>query len=279
MSGSVRLRTDATNHSRVRFTNGLTGRALDTLTPTRGSLGAPPPAGRPAMCSHPALVVVGIDLAGSPRRPTGVCVLRGLRAETHLAFSDEDILDLVRQARPALVPIDAPLSLPRGRRTSHRSGGVSLRACERALLQQGIRFFPITLGPMRMLTVRGLLLKKRLRTMGCRPVECFPGAAQDVWGLPRQHTDRRGLLAGLRKLGVKGLKQSATGDELDATTAALVGRWFLLNRASLLGGKNGVLLPAPHSRGRGRRRGQDRLCSGIRGPGWEGKNREAARKC
>lgn len=190
------------------------------------------------------LIVVGIDLAGSPRRPTGLCLLRGLTAETHIAFSDDEILDLVRQARPALVPMDAPLSLPRGRRTIHDRSGEHLRDCDRVLLRMGIRFFPITLGPMRMLTERGLALKRKLRAMGYRAVECYPGAAQDLWGLPRQHRDRRRLLAGLGALGLKSLNRKATGDELDAATAALAGRLFLLGRGRMLGGKGGILVPA-----------------------------------
>jgi predicted nuclease with RNAse H fold len=189
-------------------------------------------------------VVVGIDLAGSPRRPTGVCLLRGWLADTRIAFSDDEILDAVLAARPDLVPIDAPLSLPRGRRTIHDRSGAHLRDCDRALLRMGIRFFPITLGPMRMLTERGLALKRKLRAMGYRPVECYPGAAQDVWGLPRHHRSRKGLLAGLTKRGIHGLRQGATSDELDAATAALVGRWFLLGRGRMLGGKNGILIPA-----------------------------------
>lgn len=196
------------------------------------------------MLNRAPLVVVGIDLAGSPRRPTGVCLLHGLRAETHVAFSDDDILDAIRHAQPDLVPIDAPLSLPKGRRTIHDRSGEHLRGCDRELLRRGIRFFPITLGPMRMLTERGLALKKKLGAMGCRAVECYPGAAQDVWGLPRQHRDRNRLLAGLRKLGMQGLNKTATGDELDAATAALVGRQFLLGRGHMLGGKNGILIPA-----------------------------------
>jgi len=198
---------------------------------------------RAGLSSRAPLVVVGIDLAGSPRRPTGVCLLRGLRAETHVAFSDDDILQVVLEARPALVPIDAPLSLPRGRRTIHDRSDEHLRACDRALLRRRIRFFPITLGPMRMLTERGLALKRKLRAMGYRAVECYPGAAQDVWGLPRQHKSRARLLAGLRKLGMKELKGTATGDELDAATAALVGRQFLLGRGEMLGGKGGILIP------------------------------------
>lgn len=196
------------------------------------------------MSKHTPLVVVGIDLAGSPRRPTGLCRLRGLRAETHVAFSDDDILRVVRQARPDLVPIDAPLSLPKGRRTIHDRSGEHLRDCDRELLRRGIRFFPITLGPMRMLTERGLALKSKLSAMGYRAVECYPGAAQDIWGIPRQHRDRQGLLTGLRKLGVLSLRKTATSDELDAATAALVGRWFLFGQGAMLGGESGILIPA-----------------------------------
>jgi predicted nuclease with RNAse H fold len=189
------------------------------------------------------LVVVGIDLAGSPKRPTGLCMLHDLTAETCVALSDDDILDFVREVRPALVPIDAPLSLPNGRLTIHDRSGEHLRKCDRALLLRGIRFFPVTLGPMRMLTERGLALKRKLAQLGYKAVECFPGAAQDLWGIPRQHRDRLGLLSGLRKLGVRGLKKTATSDELNAATAALAGQWFLLGQGLMLGGDSGILIP------------------------------------
>jgi predicted nuclease with RNAse H fold len=194
------------------------------------------------------LVIVGIDLAGSPRRPTGLCILRDLKAETCVAFSDDEIVSAVKEARPSLVPIDAPLSLPKGRRTIHDRSGEHLRECDRALLRRGIHFFPITIGPMRMLTERGLMLKRILAAMGYPAVECFPGAAQDLWGLPRQHKDRQGLLTGLRTLGLRGLNKNATSDELDAATAALVGRGFLSGRGTMLGGKNGILIPVVYQR-------------------------------
>lgn len=110
----------------------------------------------------------------------------------------------MKKARPVLVPIDAPLSLPNGRLTIHDRSGDHLRECDRALLRYGIRFFPVTLGPMRMLTERGLALKAKLNAMRYQTVECYPGAAQDLWGIPRQHHDRLGLLTGLRKLGLRG---------------------------------------------------------------------------
>ncbi len=189
-------------------------------------------------------VVVGVDLAGSVRRPTGICILRGLGAETHVAFGDEEVLQWVSRAQPDLVPIDAPLSLPDGRATIQDRSGGHFRDCDRELKRRGIRFFPITLGPMRMLTERGMALKAKIEAIGYRAVECYPGAAQDLWGIPRQHKDRAGLLAGLRELGVKGLPEILTGDELDAATAALVGRWFLQGKGKLLGGAEGIVIPS-----------------------------------
>jgi len=184
-----------------------------------------------------------VDLAGSPRRPTGVCVLCGTRAQTRVALADEQILHAIEQARPDLVPIDAPLSLPSGRATIHDRTGEHLRDCDRQLRMRGIRFFPVTLGPMRMLTERGLAIRAQVEAMGYRAVECYPGGAQDVWGIPRQRRDRQGLRRGLEALGVRGLTEAMTGDELDAVTAALVGRWFLLGNGETLGGEGGIIMP------------------------------------
>lgn len=195
------------------------------------------------MPNRKAMVVVGVDLAGSPRRATGVCILRGLKARTWVARADEEILSIIEQAKPDLVPIDAPLSLPAGRTTVQDRTGGHFRECDLELRRRGIRFFPVTLGPMRMLTQRGLAIGAKIAAMGYRAVECYPGGAQDVWGIPRQHRDLKGLGAGLEKLGVKGLTEAMTGDELDAVTAALAGRWFLLGRGEMLGGDAGILMP------------------------------------
>ncbi len=196
------------------------------------------------MSSRKPFIVVGIDLAGSLRRPTGMCVLRGTKAETSIAFTDEEILRSVGWAEPDLVTIDAPLSLPNGRKTIHDRSGEHFRDCDRELQKLGVRFFPITLGPMRMLTERGMALKTKIETMGYRAVECFPGGAQDVWGIPRQHRDIAGLRVGLKRLGVEGLEDSSTSDELDAVSAALVGRLFLLGRGVMLGGEGGIVMPS-----------------------------------
>jgi predicted nuclease with RNAse H fold len=107
-----------------------------------------------------------------------------------------------------------------------------------------------------MLTERGLALKTKIRAMGYRAIECYPGAAQDVWGIPRQHRDRKELLVGLKKLGVRGLAKAATSDELDAATAALVGQWVLSGRGEMLGGEDGICIPSDRFLGKAKR---DRL--------------------
>lgn len=55
-------------------------------------------------------------------------------AETCVVFSDDEIIDRVKEIRPTLIPIDAPLSLPKGRSTIIDRSGEHLRECDRALL-------------------------------------------------------------------------------------------------------------------------------------------------
>ena len=193
------------------------------------------------------LTVVGLDLAGAPGRPTGFCFLRGLDSETRDLFSDAEILAAVAAAAPDLVAIDAPLHLPPGRASIHERNDRHYRPCDLELRRRKIPFFPITLGPMRVLTVRGMRLREELERRGHRTVEMYPGGAQDVWGIPRARRDRRGLRRGLGRLGIRGLRTDASDHELDAATGALVGRLFLQGRAEVLGDfrTGAILLPRP----------------------------------
>ncbi len=190
--------------------------------------------------------VLGIDLGGVEHRPSGVCVLRGFRAETSLLHTDAEILKLVKSICPDLVAIDAPLTLPPGRRSMEERTDRHLRPADEELLRRRIPFFPITIGPMRALTVRGIGLKRKIQRLGIRAVEIYPGGAQDVWRLPRAKRNLRGLRRGLEKLGIKGLRQDASDHELDAATGALVGKLFLQGKAEVYGDfKSGAILMPP----------------------------------
>lgn len=131
--------------------------------------------------------VIGIDLAGSPLRNTGICALRGMTVTKFATVNtDEQIMEFASSVEPDVIAIDAPLNLPPGRKSFEDRNGEHFRKCDRELLKRGIRFFPITLGPMRSLTIRGILLKKNLRRLGSKVIEIYPGAAQDVWKIARK---------------------------------------------------------------------------------------------
>lgn len=201
--------------------------------------------------------VLGLDLAGSPHRPTGCCVLVGTdTVRSSVAFSDAEIRALVASTQPELLIVDAPLSLPRGRESIEDRSGPHLRACDRELLRRRIRFFPLTLGPMRLLTVRGMRLASEFRSAGVEVVEGYPGAAQDLLGIPRKGVGVAALRRGLRRLGLKGdlVRRTLTHDELDAATIAWVGRRYLAGQALVIGdpGEGLMVLPRPAGRLNGR---------------------------
>jgi len=190
--------------------------------------------------------VVGIDLAGSPKRDTGICTLKKDSISLcTIVHTDAEIINYVEKEAPALITIDAPLNLPPGRKSIEDKNGEHFRPCDRELLRRGIRFFPITLGPMRILTKRGIHLKRVLTRRGYAVIEVYPGAAQDIWHTGRKQDGLSKLRRGLQKLGVKGLNKKMRGDELDAVTAALVGQLFLRGKAEVLGNfrRGAIVIP------------------------------------
>ncbi len=191
--------------------------------------------------------IVGVDLAGVPHRPTGLCFLNESAARTSLCFLDEDILEAIMSKKPKLVTIDAPLSLPPGRISIHQKNGEHFRPCDLELRKRKIPFFPITLGPMRVLTERGMRLKSEIERRGFPVVEIYPGGAQDVWKIPRAKQDKARLREDLRRLGLRGLKKDCSFHELDAATAALVGLFYLQGKAEVYGdfSTGAIVMPRP----------------------------------
>ena len=128
------------------------------------------------------MAIVGLDLAGVETRPTGLCILVGMKAETSLLYTNDEVLKKTEENKPKVIAIDAPLSLPPGRKSIEERTGVHLRESDKELLRRGIKFFPITLGPMRKLTERGMHLKDILESRHFTVIEVYPGGAQDILG-------------------------------------------------------------------------------------------------
>lgn len=191
------------------------------------------------------MIAVGLDLAGVDTRPTGFCTLKDMKAETFLVYRNEEIVRWVGEIEPEIIAVDAPLSLPQGRTSIEDRTSVHLRECDRELLKRGIKFFPVTLGPMRKLTNRGMQLKKTLENEHFKVIEVYPGGAQDVLEIPRKQEGLESLRRGLEKLGIERLRDGLSDHEFDAVTCAYVGRLFLEGKAAVYGTpEQAIIMPA-----------------------------------
>jgi uncharacterized protein YprB with RNaseH-like and TPR domain/predicted nuclease with RNAse H fold len=183
--------------------------------------------------------VVGIDLRGNPRNPTGWALCTGESAETRILYDDDAILKETLHARPAVVSIDAPLFLPRGRHSvlddspCRETGGI-VRDVERILWSRGIPVYPALIKHMQGLTKRGMGMAHALREQGLTVIESYPGAAQDILGIARKGKDPNLLQRGLEEFGFQ-LEKSRSHDELDAVTSALVAYYYLADDFDAIG--------------------------------------------
>ena len=166
--------------------------------------------------------IIGIDLAGRATNPSGFALLSGRKISTRLVYSDGEIVELCVGERPALIAIDAPLSMPkRG----------NLRKADASLIKRGLRVFPPTFAGMRLLTERGVHLAGKLRTKGLQVIEIHPRTSG---ALLFKTPDRRRWVTKLNKKGMK-LKKSASEHEIDAVLAALTGALYLKKKTEEVG--------------------------------------------
>ncbi len=114
-------------------------------------------------------------------------------------------------------------------------------------MRMKIRFFPITLGPMRKLTARGIKMKRVFETKGLKVIESYPGSIQDLLGMPRKQEGLEKLRRALIDYGVEGevQKKEITNDELDAITSAIVGKMFLEGNYRAIGDPEEGLMILP----------------------------------
>lgn len=174
------------------------------------------------------LRVFGIDLTGSEQRASGVALLDGVDLElTKRLNTDAEIEAEVINSKAEVVSIDSPLSLPEDKNKIYRR-------CELELKRRGIGVYWCLLPSMRNLTMRGISLAAKLRNAGATVIESYPGAAQDILGIPRKQKGTQALADALAKFGIRG-NLDISHDELDAVTAAIVGQYYLRGDYEALG--------------------------------------------
>ena len=227
------------------------------------------------------ITVVGIDLTGSEDRKSGWAAATGRSLTMDLVASDADLMERTLVAEPFLVSIDSPLSLPAGRTSEfdddpgRKEYGI-VREAERQLRKRGIHVYPALLPSMQRLTQRGVELATRLRKRGVPVIESYPGAAQDILGIPRKKTSLKHLVEGLRRFGYSGLTGEAdvSHDELDAATSALVGQFMLAGYWEALGSaeEDYLIVPTVDQRPLGLR---PAIAVGLSGPIAAGKTTAA----
>lgn len=188
-------------------------------------------------CGKPPRIV-GIDLTGSEKRATGWALMDGAQAETKCLRTDAELIRETITAKPDLVSIDSPLSFPEGVTDPDHVGDSPIyRKCELALKRMGISVFWCLLPTMKGLTTRGMRLANALREAGLNVIESYPGAAQDVLGIPRKGSSLEELKRGLHRAGISGefVTGKVTHDEVDAVTSALVGLFYQADEYIALG--------------------------------------------
>ncbi|MBO3461663.1 ribonuclease H-like domain-containing protein [Aetokthonos hydrillicola Thurmond2011] len=188
------------------------------------------------------LKIVGIDLSGSENRASGWSLLEGDYVITKRLNTNSDIINATLDAKPTLVSIDSPLSLPKGRISVEDSDpgrqlyGIT-RSCERILKKRGINVYPSLIKSMQNLTARGIRLAQYFRKQGIPVIESYPGAAQDIMNIPRKQAGIEFLRIGLSEFGIRGdfSEKTISHDELDAITSAIVGIFFWNGKFEALG--------------------------------------------
>ena len=184
--------------------------------------------------------IIGIDLAGKPENPTGICFLNKNKLNFFTAFSDDEILNFVASNNPSLIVIDAPLSLPNGRcclsnECSCSEIGGHFRKAEVEMRKYG-RTLPLTFRGMRMLTERAIKLADKLKE-DYEVIESHPRTIQKILGFETPKNVEK----------YYSIPSNISEHELDAILLILTGKFYIKSQFMEFGDeKEGIIiLPKP----------------------------------
>jgi len=185
--------------------------------------------------------IIGIDLAGKPENPTGICFLNMNKLNFFTAFSDDEILNFVTANNPSLIIIDAPLSLPKNRcclsnECSCSEIGGHFRKAEVEMRKHG-RTLPLTFRGMRMLTERAIKLADMLKE-DHEVIESHPRTIQKVLGFESPQNVEK----------YYEIPQDISEHELDAALLVLNGIFYIKGQFMEFGDPDEgiIILPKPH---------------------------------
>ncbi len=176
-------------------------------------------------------IVGGLDLAGSPKRPSGLVILDTLSNTilyAGIVYDTEKIVNTITAYTPTVIAIDSPLS--------HSQRGYRLVDIE--LKRRGYRVLPPSWRGMKMLVDRALVIMKRLVEKNIAVIETHPRSAlkssrcETIWDL-------------LVSTGIKGLPQYLPKDVADAAISAVVAKFYVEGRAVYISASDGIVYLLP----------------------------------
>ena len=172
------------------------------------------------------LIIIGIDLAGSSKNPTGWALWKNKTVKTKLVYTSKEIMESVVTNKPSIIAIDAPLRLPKK--------GI-LRSADKEMIKRGYRVFPPTLPAMKKLTSRAMRINKLIVEKGYKTVEVHPTSTRKALNMPLKDWGKIQTL--LKDIGLKGDVETRhlTPHEIDAVTAALTAYLQIRNQTESVG--------------------------------------------
>ena len=181
-------------------------------------------------------IIIGIDLAGMPKNPTGWALWKNKVISTCHLYENKEILEQLTKIKPVLVAIDAPLSLP-------KEG--AMRKADREMYRRGYPVFPPRFSAMKKLTLRARKITQQIKREELHIIEVHPTSTRKALKMPAK--DWKEIQSIFLQLGLEGdLKTRVlTPHEIDAVTAALTGYLYLQRKTQLIGNEEEGYIVVP----------------------------------
>ena len=181
-------------------------------------------------------VIIGIDLAGVEKNPTGWALWKNKVISTCHLYENQEILEHLTKFKPTLIAIDAPLSLP-------RKG--TMRKADKEMYRRGYPVFPPRFPAMEKLTLRAMKIIQQIKREKLHIIEVHPTSTRKALKIPTKDWEK--IQNVFLHMGLKGDLETRvlTSHEIDAVTAALTGYLYLQGKTELIGDKEEGYIVVP----------------------------------
>ena len=179
-------------------------------------------------------VIIGIDLPGVEKNPTGWALWKNKVLSTCHLYENQEILEQLTKFEPTLIAVDAPLSLP-------KKG--PMRKADREMYRHGYPVFPPRFPAMEKLNLRAIKITQQIKREKIHIIEVHPTSTRKALKIPTK--DWKKIQNIFIYMGLKGdlETRALTSHEIDAVTAALTGYLYLQGKIDLIGdGEEGYIV-------------------------------------